>query len=137
MSDAPATKRELDAGLGELPGELDAGLGELRGEMTAMEARLSQAMSAMEARLFGHFGEAMSAMEARLFRHIGEATSHAVNVVGEQIRTLIVAIDDRYKDLPPTHAKLRADFEAHAGDPRVHVQPDATGPRRARRSRAR
>jgi hypothetical protein len=91
--------------------ELDQAIGELRGEL--------------------------SAMKTDLIREIGQAASHVPNVMMEHIQSLISVVDEKYQDLPPLHAKLRADFDAHTADRRLHMRSPPAPPKRARRPRSR
>src|SRR5262245_48863985 len=79
----------------------------------------------------------MHAMEARLTREIAAAVAQVANVMMEHIQSLIAVVDDKYRDLPPSHARLRHDFTAHATDRGLHTPLAPAAPRRARRSRAR
>ena len=94
--------------------DLDQAIGELGGELR---------------------GE-LSAMKTELIREIGQAASHVANVMMEHIQTLISVVDEKYQDLPPLHAKLRADFDAHTADRRLHTRLPAP-PKRVRRPRSR
>ena len=91
--------------------DLDQAMGELRGEMATMKTDL--------------------------IREIGQAASQVANVMMEHIQTLISVVDEKYQDLPPHHAKLRADFDAHTADRRLHTRPPTTSPKRTRRPRSR
>jgi len=113
----PATKDDLEQATTQLRGEMGAMGEQLRGEIIQLR------------------GE-MGAMEARLFRHIGEAASQVANVMLEHVRTLVAAFDDKHKDLLPAHAKLRADFDTHAADLRLHRRHPAAPAKRARRLRS-
>jgi len=91
--------------------DLDQAMGELRGEMATMKTDL--------------------------IREIGQAASQVANVMMEHIQTLISVVDEKYQDLPPHHAKLRADFDAHTADRRLHTRLPTTSPKRTRRPRSR
>ena len=155
MSDAAMTTHDLDRGLGalrgemhamrdELRGEMHAMRGELRGEMHAMRGELRGEMHAMRDELRGEMhvtrdelrGE-MHAMKTDLIREIGVATSHVANVMIEHIQSLVAVVEEKYQDLPPAHAKLRDDFDAHAADLRLHAPSPTMAPKRTRRPRSR
>jgi hypothetical protein len=140
----PATKQDLEQATTQLRGEMGV-MGEqlrgemrdmkeeLRGEMGVMGGQLRADMQAMEGRLRGDMG----AMEARLGRQIGEALSHVANVMLEHVGHLVSPTDEKYKDLPDRHVKLRSDFTAHVADVRLHTRPPAAPAKRVRRRRSR
>jgi hypothetical protein len=124
----------------ELRGEMRGMKEELRGEMRDMKGELRGEMRAMGEDLRGDIGKLrgeMGAMEARLNHQIGEALSHVAHVMLEHVSSLVAPFDDKYKDLLPAHAKLRADFDTHAADLRLHKRQPAAPAKRARRPRAR
>jgi hypothetical protein len=125
MSDAAVTTHDLDRGMDALRGEMHAMRDELRGEMHALRGE----MHALR-------GE-MHAMKTDLIREIGVATSHVANVMIEHIKSLVTVVEEKYQDLPPAHAKLRDDFDAHAADLRLHAPSPTAAPKRTRRPRAR
>ena len=131
----PATKQDLDQAMDTLRGEMSAMEARLRNdlgnEITATEDRLRGEMAAMEARLRDELKEAdrrMSSMENRLLHEIGAAATRVANVMAEHHRSLIAALDDKYRDLPGRHAQLRADFDAHAADLGMHARLTPTTP---------
>lgn len=134
--DEQATKRDLAEAVSKLvtkdefrsevaklatKDELRSEVAQLRGEMREMKDELR--------------GEIRS-LRTELIREIGVATSHVANVMIAEVQRLITVVDEKYKDLPPAHTQLRADFEAHAADDRIHTRAPAPLPRRARRSRS-
>ncbi|HWU89881.1 MAG TPA: hypothetical protein VN253_21615 [Kofleriaceae bacterium] len=133
MSDELVTKSVLVQAVTDLRGEMAAMKTELRGEMAAMKTELRGEMVAMKTELRGE----MVAMKTDLIREIGVATSHVANVMIEEVRRLVSVVEEKYQDLPPAHAKLREDFDAHAADLRLHHRAPAPLPKRARRPRPR
>ena len=139
MSDAPVTKRDLDQAMGELRGEMGELRGELRGEMAELRGELRGEMSELRGEMAELRGEMaglrgeMATMKTDLIREIGQVASQVANVMMEHIQTLISVVDEKYQDLPPHHAKLRVDFDAHTADRRLHTRPPTTSPKRTRR----
>jgi hypothetical protein len=137
MSDAPITERKLDEALAPIreemvtKRELQEALAPIRAEMVT-KRELQEALTPIHAELAQVRSE-MLAMESRLARQIGEAASHFANVVIENTRSQIAALDDKYRDVPPMVATLRTDLDAHVADPDVHVKPIRPRARRTRR----
>ena len=113
----------------------------IRGDMKAMEDRLRSDlggdMKVMEDRLRSDLGGDMKAMEDRLERVVAREVAGSVNAMAEQFRTYFGALDDKYRDAPVKHDKLREDFDAHASDLRLHKRPAVVPARRTRRPRTR
>ncbi|HWO25577.1 MAG TPA: hypothetical protein VNO30_42850 [Kofleriaceae bacterium] len=117
----------------ELRGEMHAIRDELRGEMHVIRDELRGEMHVIRDELRGE----MRTMKTDLIREMGVASMHVANVMMEQIRSLVAVVEEKYQDLPPAHAKLRADFDAHAADYRLHAPLPPAAPKRTRRSRPR
>jgi hypothetical protein len=129
MSDAAVTTHDLDRGMSTLRGEMHAMRDELRSEMHAMRDELRGEIHELRGEL--------RVMKTDLIREIGVATSHVANVMMEHIKSLVSVVEEKYQDLPPAHAKLRDDFDAHAADLRLHAPLPTTAPKRTRRPRSR
>jgi len=125
----PATRDDLEQATTQLRGEMKTMGEDLRGEMKTMGEELRGEI--------GQLRDDMKAMEARLQRYIGEASSHAANVMMENVGRLVAPVDEKYKDLPGRHVQLRADFDTHAADLRLHTRQPAAPAKRARRPRSR
>ena len=141
-----ATKDDLAQGMIQLRGEMGDMEGRLRGEMGDMEGRLRGEMNQIRDDVTQLRGEVtqlrgevtqirgeMKDMEGRLERSIDKAAAHVAKVMMEQIQGLIIIVDEKYKDLPRLHAELRADFDSHAADHRLHARRPAAPARRVRR----
>jgi hypothetical protein len=80
-------------------------------------------------------------MMEQLPRQIEQSTSQVAqetaNLMMEQLQKLISAVDEKYEHLPGQHKELRARFDAHAGDDRLHVRLPPAPAKRVRRPRAR
>jgi hypothetical protein len=75
-------------------------------------------------------------MRTDVIRHIGEAVSHVANVMMEQTRIQIAALDDKYRDVPESVETVRGELDTHVTDVAVHVKPSAPRVRsRARRTK--
>jgi hypothetical protein len=120
----------------QLRGEMGVMGEQLRGEMRDMKEELRGEMRDMKEELSGEMREIrgkMGAMEARLVRQIEESGSRVANVMMEHISALVAPFDEKYKDLLPAHAQLRADFDTHVADARLHMRQPAAPAKRARR----
>lgn len=115
MSDHPATKRDLEEAVAPLAtraelaplatkDELAAAVAKLatNDELAAAVAKLAtkEELAAAVAKLEAN----AVAMEQRFVRYVSEATMHAANVMLENVRQFIAALDDKYRDLPARHA---------------------------------
>jgi len=116
-----ATKKDLEQATTQLRGEMKAMGEELRGEMKAMGEELR--------------GE-MKAMGKELRQYFDTSGAYIANVVAERFRHDFSAFDDKYKDLPGRHKELRDEFEAHAGDLRMHTRMPPVPAKRVRRPRS-
>ena len=87
--DAPVTRRELRE-------ELDQRFGELHKFLAALISKLDARFEAIDAR----FEETETRMSAEMARH--------ARAIEESVRTQIVALDDKYKDLPARVSALEA-----------------------------
>jgi hypothetical protein len=90
-------------------------------------------MKAMEARLRTDLGNDMKAMRTEIIKEIGAAAQNVINVVEEHLRGYVKVVDEKYQDLPKQHGELRADFDGHAADFRLHPQPPTISAKRLRR----
>jgi len=140
----PATKEDLEQATTQLRGEMGVMGEQLRGEMREMKEELRGDMQAMEGRLRadmddreGRLRADMDARDARMVRYIAEAVSHGTGVIMEHLRGHVAGVDEKYKDLPDRHIKLRSDFETHVADTRMHMRQPAAPAKRARRRRSR
>ena len=109
----------------------------LRIDMGMMENRLRVDMKAMETRLRTDLGDDMKAMRIEILKEIGAAAQNVIDVVEEHLRGYIKVIDEKYQDLPEQHAELRADFDAHAANRRLHARIPVAATKRLRRPRSR
>jgi hypothetical protein len=57
--------------------------------------------------------------------------------VAESHRKEVAAVDEKYQDLPKQHGELRADFDGHVADRRLHPSPPTISAKRLRRPRSR
>jgi DNA anti-recombination protein RmuC len=110
---------------GEMKHDLEQATTQLRGEM---KHDLEQATTQLR-------GE-MKAMGEQLRQYFDTSGAHIANVVAERFRHDFSAIDDKYKDLPGRHKELRDEFEAHAGDLRMHSRLPPVPAKRVRRPRS-
>lgn len=155
----PATKQDLDNAVGTLRSEMsemkDLLRGELRSDISEMDTRARIDMAMMENRLRvdmkamnaevrndmktmeTRLHTDMQAMEERILKEIGAAASKVADVMTNHHRGHFKVLDEKYQDLPKQHAELRADFDTHAADRRLHARLPVAPPRRLRRPRSR
>ena len=133
---------ELDKKIDESRTELDAKIDTLRQEMGDMRIELRQEMGVMRIEMgeirIDLTRQARQITDTRdeLIRYIGEAAGHVANVIAENTRSQIAALDDKYRDTPRGVDTLRGELETHVADSAVHVKPSTPRPRaRARRTR--
>jgi len=97
--DAPATRRDLEAGLAglgtDLRGEIRASEERLRGEIRDIERRLHVAIADWANRIVEGF-------ENRLCREMATWSNTIIDTVSNQI----LAFDDRYRDVPERLSRL-------------------------------
>ena len=76
-------------------------------EMNAPVTRgeMEQALQPLRAAIT-HLTDEMGAMERRLERRLESQIQQHINAAVEQIRTFILGLDDKYKDLPARVTKL-------------------------------
>lgn len=79
----------------------------------------------------------MSAMKKALIVEIHQAAGVAARVMEERFKVWFSVLDEKYRDVPHNHTKLRDDFNDHANDFRLHVRPVITPAKQARRPRSR
>lgn len=115
-----ALRGDLDTAVTALRGDLDKEVTALRGEMGAMEARLVRKFEASTSQIVNQAAE--------------EVGKKVANVMLEQLRSQVAAVDEKYKDLPRRHSELRDAFDGHATDVQLHRRRVAVPAKRARRS---
>jgi hypothetical protein len=111
--DKPLTRRDL--GVIALKSDLASALEPyaLKADLVAMETRLTAMMKRIK---------------NELLEEIAKSLMHVASVISEQQSKHVIAVDEKYKDLPPRVATL----ETHAADSSIHVRP-TTPPKRTRR----
>lgn len=99
------TKDDLDRAVSTSAAELRA---EIRASADSVKAELRAEIATSE---------------ARLHAHIDHAAQHYANVVIENLRGQVSAVDDKVNATAADQVALRADLDAHVSAPGLHRQP--------------
>jgi hypothetical protein len=127
-----STKQDLEQVVSQAVIMLRKEMGELK---TALRGEMGELKTALRGEM-GDLRKEMSIMTDEIVRQFRIEGAEIANTMVEQLRAQVNVVEEKYQDLPPSHAKLREDFDAHASDTRIHARVPGSLPRRARRPRS-
>ncbi|HEU5061107.1 MAG TPA: hypothetical protein VFU21_31465 [Kofleriaceae bacterium] len=110
----------------ELRQEMAVMRGELRQEMADMRGELRQEITTAMNYVVETLGARMDRMRIDLRDELSRELAGHVRAAAEENRRFLVALDDRYRDLPGRVTVLERDLDEHRRDTALH------GPRRRR-----